>query len=73
MRRVSYIKRASRRFLEGTRCNSPAEAVEQGLRTLSLWTTTLKEEREREAAYLQERVLVRRRPGWVRNLRLVLD
>jgi hypothetical protein len=55
MRRLSYFKRASRRFLQGTRHRTPAEAVEAGTRTLEQWVTLLSEERELEALYVGER------------------
>ena len=55
MRRVSYLKRATRRFLEGTRFKTPVEAVEAGARTLADWALVLAEEREVEAEYLRER------------------
>ena len=55
MRRLSYFKRASRRFLTGTRHHTPAEAVEAGARTLEQWVNTLSEERELEGAYQIER------------------
>ncbi len=55
MRRLSYYKRASRRFLQGTRHRTPAEAVEAGSRTLEQWVTLLSEERELEGQYVQER------------------
>jgi hypothetical protein len=61
MRRTSYLKRASRRFLEGTRYKSPVEAVEAGARTLEAWADILGEEREVENEYLRERSLTRRR------------
>ena len=57
MRRLSYYKRASRRFLQGTRHRTPAEAVEAGTRSLEQWVNILSEERELEGAYLQERKL----------------
>jgi hypothetical protein len=57
MRRLSYFKRASRRFLNGTRYRTPAEAVEAGSRTLEQWVSMLSEERELEGAYLLERKL----------------
>jgi hypothetical protein len=50
------MKRASRRFLEGTRCKSPVEAVEQGIRSLAAWTVVLSEEREVELNYQRSRV-----------------
>jgi hypothetical protein len=55
MRRTVYFKRASRRFLEGTRCKTPCEAVESGVRSLSAWSQILSEERELEAQYLNAR------------------
>jgi hypothetical protein len=55
MRRLSYFKRASRRFLQGTRHRTPAEAVEAGTRTLEQWVTVLSEERELEGQFVQER------------------
>ncbi len=61
MRRTSYLKRASRRFLEGTRYKTPVEAVEAGARTLAEWADTLSEEREIENEYLRERSQNRRR------------
>lgn len=56
MRRTSYMKRASKRFLEGTRCKTPVEAVEAGVRTLNDWANLLTEERENEVAYLETRM-----------------
>ena len=55
MKRTSYLKRARRRFLEGTRCKSPLEAVEAGLRTLCQWADVLAEEREAENHHLLQR------------------
>jgi hypothetical protein len=43
---VRYIRRAARRFLEGTRCRTPEEAVRSGVRTLEGWTDILRFERE---------------------------
>ena len=60
MRRVSYLNRASRRFLEGTKCKTPCEAVEMGIRSLEAWAHVLAEEREIEAQYLLSRRLARR-------------
>jgi hypothetical protein len=48
MRKMSYMKRAAKRFLEGTRCKQPIEAVERGLRTLEDWVDCLNAERELE-------------------------
>lgn len=55
MRRTVYFKRASRRFLEGTRCKTPCEAVEAGVRSLAAWSQILSEERELEAQYVNAR------------------
>jgi hypothetical protein len=55
MRRATYFKRASRRFLEGTRFKTPCEAVEAGVRSLAAWSQVLTEERELEAQYLNAR------------------
>ena len=41
-----YIRRAAKRFLEGTRCRTPEEAVLKGVRTLEMWTDVLSAERE---------------------------
>jgi hypothetical protein len=43
---VRYIRRAAKRFLEGTRCRTPEEAVLKGFRTLEGWTDVLRAERE---------------------------
>ena len=69
MRRTSYMKRASKRFLEGTRCRTPVEAVEAGLRTLNEWASLLTEEREHEAAYLETRRDIGRRNQFRGRLR----
>ena len=47
-KRLTYIQRASRIFLLGTRYRSPADAVEAGERTLEEWTDTLNRLREAE-------------------------
>ena len=60
MRRTSYLKRASRRFLEGTRFKAPVEAVEAGERSLTDWAEMLAEEREAENEYLRQRSVNRR-------------
>jgi hypothetical protein len=49
MKRVNYMKRAAKRFLEGTRFRTPVDAVEAGARTLDQWADFLSEEREIEA------------------------
>jgi hypothetical protein len=51
MRRSDYFKRASKRFLEGTRCTCPCDAVESGRRTLEQWAAILSEERDIELRY----------------------
>ena len=55
MKRVNYMKRATQRFLEGTKYRSPVEAVEAGLRTLGQWADILAEERELESQMHRER------------------
>jgi hypothetical protein len=42
-----YLKRATRRFLKGTRFKSPVEAVESGSRTVDMWLKIVEEERLR--------------------------
>ena len=59
MRRSSYLKRASKQFLSGTRYKSPFEAVEAGVRTLTHWAEILRQEREIEQAYLATRTALR--------------
>jgi hypothetical protein len=54
-RQGSYLKRASKRFLMGTRCASPCEAVESGKRTLAQWAALLAEERDLEWQHQQSR------------------
>ena len=53
MRKSSYMKRAAKKFLEGTRFRHPIEAVEKGVRTLEEWVDCLNAEREidREAVF----------------------
>ena len=48
MKRISYLKRASQRFLQGTKFKSPIAAVEAGVRSLESWVEILIEERENE-------------------------
>ena len=55
MNRTNYAKRAAKRFLFGTRCRTPVEAVERGERTLSEWAQVLAEERERAEAIVRFR------------------
>ena len=49
------MKRATQRFLEGTKYRSPVEAVEAGIRTLGQWADILAEERELESQQHRER------------------
>jgi hypothetical protein len=72
MRRTSYMKRAAKRFLTGTRFKSPVEAVESGSLTLVQWTTILSEEREHEVSYLQERLRAKRNDPRARTIRSLL-
>ena len=55
MRHVKYTKRASHRFLAGTRFRAPIEAVEAGVKTLEEWADILTEEREAEAQFILEK------------------
>ncbi len=48
MKRTNYMKRATQRFLEGTKFRTPVEAVEAGVRSLGDWADMLAEEREAE-------------------------
>jgi hypothetical protein len=48
MKRTNYMKRATIRFLEGTKFRTPVEAVEAGVRSLGDWADMLAEERELE-------------------------
>jgi hypothetical protein len=48
MKRTNYMKRATQRFLAGTRHRSPVDAVDAGVRSLIDWAELLAEERERE-------------------------
>jgi hypothetical protein len=48
MKRTNYMKRATTRFLEGTKFRTPVEAVEAGVRSLGDWADMLAEERELE-------------------------
>jgi hypothetical protein len=54
MRRISYLKRAAKRFLDGTRMKTPVEAVEAGVCSLQDWVRVLAEEREIEQQYQLE-------------------
>jgi hypothetical protein len=48
MKRINYMRRATQRFLSGTKYRSPVEAVEAGVRSLTDWAEMLAEEREFE-------------------------
>ena len=72
MRRTSYMKRASQRFLFATKFRSPVEAVEAGARSLLDWTRLLAEERDLEAQYLQERPRAKRPPSYREFARAVI-
>ena len=52
MRRSPHFKRASKKFLTGTRCNTPFEAVQTGIKTLEEWVTLLDEERIAEIEHV---------------------
>jgi hypothetical protein len=57
MRRSDYWKRASKRFLAGTRFKIPCDAVEAGARTLEEWARMLAEERDIELEHRALRAL----------------
>jgi hypothetical protein len=61
MYRSPYFKRASKRFLNGSRFKTPFEAVEAGARTLEEWSRLLLEERELELVFAQRRLARRTR------------
>ena len=61
MRKTQYFKRASKRFLNGTRSKTPFEAVQAGSRTLEEWVLVLEEERIVEMEFVQARVHRRQR------------
>jgi hypothetical protein len=48
MRTSVYYKRASKKFLAGTKHNTPCEAVESGTKTLLEWSNILEEERHKD-------------------------
>jgi hypothetical protein len=60
MTRKSYTWRASKRFLEGTRCKSPIEAVEKGVKNLEDWVAMLAEERELERPFSRDAIAGRK-------------
>ena len=53
MKKTAYLTRATKRFLDGTNCKSPIQAVEQGVKTLSDWIETLSLEQELEAEQVE--------------------
>jgi hypothetical protein len=55
MKKTSYLKRAAKKFLEGTTCKTPIEVVEMGLKSLGDWADTLAIERELEQASREPR------------------
>jgi hypothetical protein len=59
MRTSPYYKRASKRFLTGTRYHTPCDAVEAGAKTLLEWTQILEEERN-QFLVIQEQSVMRR-------------
>lgn len=68
MYRSPYFKRASKRFLNGSKFKTPVEAVEAGARTLEEWSRILLEERELEQGFAQRRLLRRRKRTVSRSL-----
>ncbi len=62
MKRTNYMKRAARRFLEGTKYRTPVEAVEAGIKSLGEWADMLQEERELEASSNEIRRNTKTRP-----------
>jgi hypothetical protein len=53
MKKTAYLTRATKRFLEGTNCNSPIQVVERSIKTLGDWIDTLSLEQEIEMAQLE--------------------
>jgi hypothetical protein len=60
MSRKSYTWRAAKRFLEGTKCKSPIEAVEKGVKNLEDWVAMLAEERELERPFSRDAIAGRK-------------
>ena len=56
MQKTPHFKRASKRFLNGTRCNTPFEAVQAGIKTIREWVRVLEEEQIVEMKFVQARV-----------------
>jgi hypothetical protein len=55
MKKTAYLIRATKKFLEGTNCKAPIQAVEQGIKTLNDWIDTISLEQEIEVAQLEAR------------------
>jgi hypothetical protein len=53
--KTAYLIRATKKFLEGTNCKSPIQAVEQGVKTLSDWIDALSAEQEIESEQNESR------------------
>jgi hypothetical protein len=72
-----YVKRAAKRFLEGTNCSSPVGAVEKGIRSLSDWAVVLLDELELEKETRGADSAVRRkqrlfgRRGTIKQVRVI--
>ena len=58
--KTAYIKKATKRFLDGTNFRSPIDAVEAGARSLEEWSEILFQERELELEQLKQVRLKRR-------------
>ena len=50
MKQVGYLKRATKKFLHGTKFRAPVEAVEAGFRSLGDWADILTNERELDSS-----------------------
>lgn len=59
MKQAGYLKRATKKFLYGTKFRSPVEAVEAGMRDLGEWADTLTNERELESSPTPRRRSIR--------------
>jgi hypothetical protein len=68
MRRSPHYKRASKRFLTGSKFKTPFEAVEAGACTLEEWSRLLLEERELERAFEQQLASRRSRRSAIRHV-----
>jgi hypothetical protein len=69
MKRINYLKRASNRFLEGTRFKLPCDAVAAGERSLEHWAIILSEERELETQHQQSRLQLKYQTQVVQAIR----